>query len=150
MSRARKRSTSFQNQLLGVILPVAGVFVFAWFFVGPTYLRVSSNRWQEVSCRILEHRAEAATQTGRARERIRYEYVVGGATYQGSKVDFDSPRTMPAQELEPGVGATTTCWFDPQQPSRSVLNRSLSPSVAIPAVAGVIMVAVGLKLQKLF
>jgi hypothetical protein len=77
---------------------------------------------------------------------VRYLYRVLGSEYEGTKITFGptsgntQSRAMQAISKYP-KGSTVTVYYDPEQPSKAVLERTLSKSLL---VSGVIFIAIGI------
>jgi Protein of unknown function (DUF3592) len=99
-----------------------------------------ARRWPSTEGRVIASRVEARRSRPGGdlsnQPFVQYEYVVGGRTYRGARVDVGE-RT-PGSELEAvlaryPVGAAVTVFYDPADPSKALLERTL-PAKAFWAV----------------
>ena len=102
----------------------------------PVWRAVRTGRWVAVDGRILYADVKGAgtdvpydgAPTLRwANAHVHYEYEVNGRRYQSRRVNFTghSVESAIATGLRYNVGETVTVWYDPFDPSESVLDRNV-------------------------
>ena len=130
--RARAGGGHRLGLVLGLIFIVVGGVVFAFLFAVPAFRTVTAAGWQATPCELVRSTVRSwATDDGTSyRPDVLYEYSVGGETWRSNRVTFfsalssGSDRSRSIRNRYPG-GASTTCWIDPEDPSRSVLDRKI-------------------------
>ena len=129
------------------------ILIAIWFFgwAGWQGLRGAASRsWPSASGRIL---SSQAWWNPADRVRVRYEYHVSGATYQGRRIRFgyiDHTYRSVAREFVDAhpEGAEVTIYHDPSKPASSVLTPGVEmKDLLFAAVAGVAVLAFGLYRQ---
>jgi hypothetical protein len=112
------------------IFALAGGAAAYFTFVRPVMLMVAAKQWRAVPCVIQsstvgEHRGDDSTTYSID---IMYQFEWQGGLYSGDRYDFrsgsssgyDSKRAIVKQHPP---GKTVTCYVDPLDPQRSVINR---------------------------
>jgi hypothetical protein len=118
--------------VLGLIFVVVGGVVFAFLFAVPAFRTFSAAGWQATPCAVVRSTVRSwSTDDGTSfRPDVLYEYSAGGRSWRSNRVTFFSAlssgadRSRSIRDRYPG-GASTTCWVDPDDPSRSVLDRKI-------------------------
>jgi hypothetical protein len=113
-----------------LIFIVVGGAVFTFLFAVPAARTISAAGWRSTPCSVVSSTVRSwATDDGTSyRPDVLYEYSAGGETWRSNRVTFfsalssGSDRSGSIRDRYPG-GASTTCWVDPDDPSRSVLER---------------------------
>jgi hypothetical protein len=109
-----------------------GLLLLGLFFVRPGVQMIRARSWLPVPCRILDSGTEFRGD-GLA-FRVRYRYERPGNSWTGSRFDFDTGYRS-GLGTEAGLnelssryppGAQTTCFVDPNDPGRSVVDRGPS------------------------
>lgn len=135
----------------GCLIAFGGIFVLAGLAIGgailvlPTLTYLSAQNWPSTDCTITSaeiesHRGDGST-TYEAK--FTYAYSVGDRQYTGSRDRIQkwsgNRSTARARLNELPVGTRTTCWYDPIDPSKSLLDRSFSIGFALIGVLFVTM-----------
>jgi len=145
------------GSVTGIILLVLGGFMIVrgW----PGFLgTLRARRWPAVqgtiaAAGVQSYSGMAGQGHGRARfsrASVAYTYEVDGATYTGTRVTFGAPLgfgaglggVAAAQAAQRVSGDTVFVWYDPSDPSRSVL-RPVDYTSMVLFDAGVAVVVVG-------
>lgn len=139
-----------------VVIGVAGVVTIA---IGLRRLATAgaSVKWPHVKGEILTSKleeeaddsGEGAPKTFRAA--VTYRYTVDGKTFEGDRTDLNDLSTSdpaPAQSLlqQFPAGATVDVFYDPQNPSQSLLKPGISGASAIYPAVGLLLVVLGLSM----
>ena len=113
------------------IFAAVGAGAFYFLAVKPIAGIVAARNWHETQCAILSSQvAESYSSDGSTYAvEITYEYEYDWKTYRGDRYDFStgssSGYASKAKVVEAHPpGAEVTCYVDPADPSRSVINRS--------------------------
>jgi len=119
---------------MGLVFVVVGGAVFVPMTGLPAIRLAASTTWEATPCTIVESRMRSwSTDDGTSyRADVLYDYRAGGRDWRSNRVDFfsfltsgrDNARAILARYRG---GADATCWVDPGNPSRSVLERQLRP-----------------------
>ena len=128
------RKLNVKRLLVGLIsLGMGCVFSFMCWFQPVHQLHRSSN-WSQTSCTVLssEVRIESQYHGQSYHPKITYSYKVAGAEYQSSGLDFSGGLDASYSDAEKIVasfpaGLNTFCYYNPNNPSESVLRRTFSP-----------------------
>ncbi len=112
------------------IFALVGAVAFYFMAVKPIAGIAAARSWQPTECLILTSRvAENHSSDGSTYSvDITYEYEVDWQSYRGDRYDFSTGSTSgyagkaAVVEAHP-PGAEVTCYVDPDDPSRSVINR---------------------------
>lgn len=108
----------------------------------PAIEKLQSRSWVRTTCEvtladITAHHNDDSTTYWIA---FLYELRVGNALYEGHRLDFNDDihesREGVLEERYPVRGARVACWYDPEDPRRSVIER-----VGWPSVVGVLLIA---------
>jgi len=120
--------------LVGVIFAVVGGAVFVPMAGLPAIRLGASMTWEATPCTVVDSSMRSwSTDDGTSyRADVLYEYRSGGRDWRSNRVDFFSFVTTGRGDSRAILnrhpnGSTTTCWVDPGDPSRSVLERQLRP-----------------------
>jgi hypothetical protein len=118
----------------GLLFVVIGVAVFTPMSLIPSVRLAVSQTWSATPCDIVDSRLRSwSTDDGTSyRADVLYLYLAGGREWRSNRVDFFSflsSGPSNAREIVDRypVGSSTTCWVDPRDPSRSVLDRHVRP-----------------------
>ena len=109
--------------LLGLVVSVLGLLVLSLIFVLPG---LGTFGWESTSGTIDSYSKRRASSTRRNREplKVRYSYEVDGRTYSSDRYVIGTALMAPgAQTMR--TGTPVTVYYDPDQPSSSVLSRGI-------------------------
>lgn len=108
--------------------------VLIWYLILPSWWNIhahwNASRWSEVDGRVTV----ARTYKTRTQERLvtrwayEYEYIVDETVYKNDRYSFryaSGDKRMGVETHQRNQAVTV--FYDPQSPSRSVIDRSLSP-----------------------
>ena len=120
----------------------------------PVWRAVRTGRWLAVDGRIVHAGVsgsgtdvpyDGARALKWANAHIHYEYAVNGCRYQSERVNFTghSFDSAIATGLRYNVGETVTVWYDPFEPSESVLDRDVGIVPWLWAAAAALIFALG-------
>lgn len=119
---------------MGVVFSLVGGLLFLFLFGLPALRFTQSMTWEATPCTVVGSTIRSwSTDDGRAyRPDILYEYEAGGRIWRSNRVDFfsalsssrDGARSV--RDRYP-TGASETCWIDPDDPTKSVLDREFRP-----------------------
>lgn len=129
----------------GCLVPLCGLFLavglslFYFMTWKPWSAWLATRFWQPVPCTVVTSRVtESSGADGGStyRAEIAYSYSVEGREYQGSRYGLTERSSGGSGDKAAIVadhppGRRTTCWFDPDDPEESVLNRDFSPSLLV-------------------
>jgi hypothetical protein len=113
----------------------AGAAVLWWLMLGPLYKISKARTWESTPCTVVS--SQLGSQSGddgtTYRVEILYRYTYGGREYESSRYDFEtafSSGSAPKQAIVDlySPGQACTCFVDPHEPARSVLNRDFHKS----------------------
>lgn len=116
----------------GCLFFLAGLAAFGFTFVKPFLLQLSAASWPETSCRVLsaELTEHAGDDSSTWEASFTYEYFVDQQRYVGNRDDpfsaSGSRKAAKARLRELPVGKETVCYYDPGDPTSSLLRRSAS------------------------
>jgi len=120
--------------VMGLIFSVVGGSLFLFLFALPAINQLRSTGWIEVPCTVIDSTVRSwSTEDGTSyRPDVLYEYEAGGRIWRSNRVDFfsalssgyDNARDVVARHSADSSG---TCWVDPYNAGRSVLERRLRP-----------------------
>jgi len=114
-----------------LVFAIAGGAMFYFLTLKPILLLVDAQSWTAVGCVIdsSEVAVSSSSDGDTYRVDIRYNYVVDGLTYYGDRYDFSvgsssgyDRKARIVDQYPPG--SETTCYVDPDDPNRSVIDRS--------------------------
>ena len=118
----------------GLLFVAVGGAAFVWITLMPSVRLATSMMWTATPCTVVDSTLRSwSTDDGTSyRADVLYEYQAGGRSWRSNRIDFfsilNSGRTRGRSILdEYPDGASATCWVDPRNPSRSVLERRLGP-----------------------
>ena len=117
--------------LFGSVFFLAGCF-FMWFVVISPILEWNSARlWPSAEATILtskvvtHHDSEGSSYSAE----FTYKYSVNGQPYENDQYGFidwsGGRKSADKKQKQHPVGSKTDCYYDPQDPANSVLNREL-------------------------
>ena len=115
----------------GLIFVAVGAAVFVPMTLVPSIRLAESMTWEAIPCTIVGSSIRSwSTDDGTSyRADVHYEYRAGGREWRSNRVDFFSflssgrSDARAIRDRHPN-GSSTTCWVDPGDPSRSVLERA--------------------------
>jgi len=136
-SISQKAATGRGHQIalvLGLIFTVVGGVLFLFLFALPAVRMGLSMSWTATPCTVIDSSLRSwSTDDGTShRADVLYEYQAGGRSWRSNRVDFFSALSS-GYDTAQGVigrhpeGSTGTCWVDPGNPGRSVLERDFRP-----------------------
>jgi hypothetical protein len=133
---------------MGLIFAVVGGAVFVPMTGLPAIRLAASMTWEATPCTIVKSKMRSwSTDDGTSyRADVLYEYRAGGRTWRSNQVDFFSILTSgrgnsrAVLDRYPG-GADTSCWVDPGDPSRSVLERQIRPKHLLGLIPLIFVIA---------
>jgi hypothetical protein len=119
---------------MGLIFTVVGGALFLFLFAIPCLNQLRAMGWIEVPCTVIDSTVRSwSTDDGTSyRPDVLYEYQAGGRTWRSNRVDFFSALSSGHDNARDVVGrypdgSTGTCWVDPGNPGRSVLEKGFLP-----------------------
>lgn len=127
-----------------------GMLFFVLGCVIPVMQAINSRGWRETPCTITSSELEISSDSDGTSyaPKIKYRYSLDGGEFNGDRYSFFklSAGRKWAQSIVDRypVGTTVKCFYDPQQPSQAVLDRSMG---IYPIVVGgftMLFVIVGL------
>ena len=146
------------NILIPLIFIIIGVVLLIPYFRSLAKMR-ASQAWSTVQGTVVESRVGRSASTDSEGEvsysyypEIRYQYQVMGNEYQGDKISF-SPKISSIRSWAERViakyptGANVTIYYQPDNPSNAVLERSVS---RVMLVLGIIFVLIGIFIYVLW
>jgi hypothetical protein len=152
MLKPRALRASPWRRALGALLCVAFGAVFLWFMAPEILANLRAAHWSEGSCTIVSSRAGTQAPTEPSGETLyrveaEYSYRVGAETHESTRYRFvnpyvNDPARVAATLRDYPVGATVSCFIDPDDPEQAVLDRSFSP-FALAALLPAAFVALG-------
>jgi len=120
--------------VLGLIFTAVGGTLFLFLFAIPAVHHARSLGWTETPSIVVRSSLRSwSTDDGTSyRPDVLYEYEAGGRRWRSNRFDFfsafssgyDGAREVVARYPD---GSTGSCWVDPGQPGRSVLERGFRP-----------------------
>ncbi len=120
--------------VLGLIFTLVGGALFLFLFALPAINQARSISWTETPCTVIDSTVRSwSTDDGTSyRPDVLYEYQAGGLSWRSNRIDFFSALSSGYDNARDVVGrypdgSTGTCWVDPGNPSRSVLERDFRP-----------------------
>lgn len=127
---SEKKSTSgCFRAVFGLIFFAAGM-AFLWFiFLSPLIESLGAQDWPQADCRILksEIKVKRDSDGDTYKPLVEYQYIVAGRKYHGDRPTFEdvSASRKWAKRISDKypVGSTSQCFYDPQEPGNSVLDR---------------------------
>ena len=134
---------------IGVLFALAGLFFFWGIFLSPFIQSIGSGRWPQTDCEILVSEVEihAGDDGNSYKPIVEYKYTVDGNEYFGDSPTFEdiSARRKWAKGIvdKYQVGENSKCYYDPDDPGTSVLDRTLLWSFYAFALFPLIFVAIG-------
>lgn len=138
--------------LLAAALMGGGYYV-AWEWARPALARAQESAdWPRTRGWVETSRVQRFSRTGgrvEPRLELSYSYTVDGQTYEGRRVRLPAPipkmlRDGPQQITgRYPAGLEVDVYYDPQDPSRAVLERGAPTAAYLPVALGVAMALVG-------
>jgi len=119
---------------LGLVFAVVGGAIFIFLFGVPLVRTLVAANWEERPCTIVRSTVRSwSTDDGTSyRPDVLYEYSAHGRDWRSNRVTFFS--ALSTGRAEAGAvrdryraGAQSTAWIDPDDPTRSVLEREFRP-----------------------
>lgn len=139
----------------GLLFVVVGGGILVPLTVLPSIRYAGSMGWEATPCTIVDGRMRSwSTDDGTSyRADVLYEYQFGGSQWTSNRVGFvgfansgyESAQAVLDRHPE---GAADSCWVDPGDPSRSVLERQLRP-IHLLGLAPLIFVIIGGSVARL-
>ena len=119
---------------LGLLFAVVGGAVFFFLFLIPFVRTLASADWEARPCTIVRSTVRSwSTDDGTSyRPDVLYEYSAHGRDWRSNRVTFFSALSTGRAEARAvrdryKAGAQSTAWIDPDDPTRSVLEREFRP-----------------------
>lgn len=115
------------------VFAAIGALAFWGIGIRPVMRALDARSWTETPCTILTSQVErhSGSKGGSTYNvAITFEYQVGRQTLRGSRYDFNSGSSSGLEGKQAVVdrfppGARTTCWVDPNDRTRAVIDRNL-------------------------
>jgi hypothetical protein len=114
---------------------LAGAGVLWWLMLGPLYKISKAQSWESTPCTVVSSQLGSQSDSDGSTYRVEvlYRYAYGGREYESSRYDFEtaySSGSAPKQAIVDRfvAGEACTCFVDPAEPARSVLNRDFHKS----------------------
>jgi len=136
--------------LFGLLFAIVGGAVFVPVTALPAARFIASMTWEAIPCTVLSSRLRSwSTDDGTSyRADVLYVYRAEGRGWTSNRVDSfgfansgrDSARAILDRHPD---GTADTCWVDPRDPSRSVLERRLRPMHLLGLIPLVFVIAGG-------
>jgi hypothetical protein len=133
-----------------LIFFLAGTTVLVFFTLLPVVKSLSAENWPTAPCVIISSEVERSEGDDGPTYRVKvvYDYRVDDQQYRGDQYNFTTFYSGGYQGKKEIVdqyppGSEHRCYYDPHDPSRSVLNPKLSAEMFI-GLFGLIFIAVGL------
>jgi hypothetical protein len=134
--------------ILGGVFTAVGGALFVALGVIPTARLLASRSWHETRCTIVSStvRSHSSDDSTTYSIDILYEYRMGDRVFRSNRYDFanfSSSGIAGKREIVERypTGSEATCFVDPEDPSRSVLNRDFRPSYLVGLAPLVFLVA---------
>ena len=148
ISEKKSNSGCFQA-VFGLIFFAAGV-AFLWvIFLSPLIESLGAQDWPQADCRILksEIKVKRDSDGDTYKPIVEYQYIVAGRKYHGDRPTFEdvSASRKWAKRISDKypVGSTSQCFYDPQEPGNSVLDRDYEISFYLMALFPLVFVGIG-------
>jgi len=136
--------------VFGLLFAIVGGAVFVPMTALPAIRLAESMTWEGTPCTIVSSQLRSwSTDDGTAyRADVLYEYWAGGRDWRSNRVAFFSILTSGRDDARAILdrhpdGTATTCWVDPGNPSRSVLERQLRPKHLFGLIPLIFVIAGG-------
>jgi len=150
ISQTASRGKAYKAIILfGLLFVVVGGAVFVPLTALPAIRFVASMSWEPTPCTIVNSRLRSwSTDDGTSyRADVLYQYQSGGRDWTSNRVVFfgfvnsgrDAARAILDRHPD---GAADSCWVNPKDPSKSVLERKLRPHHLI-GLAPLVFVIIG-------
>lgn len=141
--------------LVGLLFIAIGLFlVFRARSIGREFK--SSGNWQSAPGRIESSEVVTHEQPREAGEKqqfryiptVTYSYAVAGAPFQAKRIGFNTStlihQNAAVEKLQPyAVGASVNVYYDPQNPSLAVLERSKPRGTIMMTLIGLLFAGLG-------
>jgi hypothetical protein len=119
-------------------LALGGAGVFVWVFLPGLWEMLDAAAWVETPAVVVGASTEPVVSRGktRYRSRVSYRYEFGGSTYESDREILLDVSRGSRSETRPSrsPGERVTCWVDPSDPSRAVLERGWNASATAMTV----------------
>jgi hypothetical protein len=124
--------------VFGGIFAAAGTTMFVFFTALPLWNIYDARGWTATPCTITHAQVDSSTNSSGDTTYaidIKYTYQVGAQTYNGDTYRFAPPGSSSGYDGKRRVvdahpvGSKQTCYVDPDDPSRSVINRGLTAAL---------------------
>jgi hypothetical protein len=120
--------------VVGAVFMLVGGGLFAWLFAVPAVRSAQTMSWVAARCTIVASELRSwSTDDGTSyRADVLFEYEAGGRAWRSNRIDY-FPLNSSGYDGSQAVlerypaGTAATCWVDPDDPSRAVLDRTLRP-----------------------
>ena len=138
--------------VVGAVFTLAGLVFFWFIFLSPFIQSLGSGQWPQTDCKILVSEVEIHdSDDGESYKPIvEYTYIVDGNEYFGDSPTFEdiAARRKWAKSIvnKYKVGANSKCYYDPDDPGTSVLDRNFLWSFYAFALFPLVFVAIGVAL----
>ncbi len=159
----RKEGTNMHNQSANNSDKRVGVWIlrllilasFSGLLFGLWALRCAynGNDWPKVRGTIIY--SQMVGPTGHAKAKIRYNYIVGGHTYEGQYVSFADLFHIQMYGIKSIVarypkGTRLWVYFDPENPKRAILEKDIRPELYWTPIGAFILLILGVFLYLRF
>ena len=131
---------------IALVLIVFGLGL-GYFFVKPIFDTIESRSWVPTDCEILESGIDVNYDSDGDTYAItvRYRFVARGQEFVGDRYQFMGGYSSGLASKERALtalapGSLATCYYDPDDPYRSVVNRGLSPFLLFGLLPLVVLV----------
>jgi len=139
--RIRRRGCAISAGVSALIF--VGSVVPGWIFVwGPLLDYRSSDGWLETTCTVTTSHSTRGARNKRY-SHFAYEYTVDGRTWNGHRYTFTNSNAGSGQPPLLTLGQHR-CFYDPADPSKSVIKRSYSREYRNAGLVLLLMSAVSL------
>ena len=140
MERTRRDFAFLLLTLAATALGGVGVYGYGAALVNT----VSARAWRPTPCTIVSAKSEGYG--NRSDLVVVFEYRVAGVTYRCDRYTFGPARVRPTSALLVSVrpGTEATCYVDPSNPARAVLDRGPKPALLFGLIPLVIFILFGL------
>ena len=132
----------------GLLFIAIGGGVFVPMALVPSIRLAASTTWQATPCMIVSSSMRSwSTDDGTSyRADVLYEYQIGAQSWRSNRVEFFGFLSTGYDEAQEILGrypdhSSATCWFDPRDPSRSVLERQFRPKQLLGLIPLVFILA---------
>lgn len=152
---------NIRKKTAGKIVLVVGIGFLAWS--GYTYSKASaSSGWPSTQGEVVVSMVDKTTQTTNSNVKwiyqpiLKYDYEIDGVAYSGDRIRFTSFSISHKKEHKAKreisaypVGKSVQVFYNPQNPSDSVLETGVGSRVYMGFGVGILMLFVGSIMAKL-